>query len=158
MIAIAHFLLGALIGKSFESLLLISILAFISHFILDAIPHYGHGHFKHRKEDLSARDWGFIVLDVLAGFLLALYFAFQFQFWQIAFGAFFAILPDLISYSAWRFKLLRKPFFKQFHTLHNKIHSFHGEIGFKLAPELRWLGVLFEAVVITATLALILFT
>ncbi len=150
MIAIAHFLFGALIGKSFESLLLISVLAFISHFLLDAIPHYDQGSFKQRKEDLTARDWGFIVLDVLIGFSLVLFFALKFNFWQIAFGAFFAVLPDLISNIGWKFKLLRKPFFKQF-------HDFHDKISFKLTPEFKWLGVLLQAVVIAAILALLFF-
>ena len=151
MIAIAHFLFGALIGKSLDNLLLISLLAFISHFLLDAIPHFDQGSFKHRREDLTARDWGFIVLDVLIGFALALFIAFKFSFWQVAFGAFFAVLPDLINHGAWKFKLLRKPFFKQFHDLHDKI-------GFKLTPEFLWLGILLEGVVIATILALLFFS
>lgn len=149
MIVLAHFLIGALIGKSLESFLLIAVLAFISHFLLDAIPHLDQGSFK-KREDWKAGTWFLVFIDVVIGAGFALYFALQFEFWPIAIGAAFAVLPDVINNLAWMFGWLRKPFFKQFHEIHDKI-------GFKLTRELLWLGVILEVVVILSLFAILFF-
>ena len=150
MIALAHFLIGALIGMSLDNFLFIAVLAFISHFILDAIPHLDQGSFKKKKEDWTSRDWFLVFVDVVIGASLALYFAIRFEFWPIAVGVAFAILPDVIDTLSWMFNARRKPFFKQFHEIHDKI-------GFKLTRELLWLGVILEVAVILSILSILLF-
>ena len=40
MLTTTHLLAGAVIGKYFQNPILIIILAFVSHYILDFIPHY----------------------------------------------------------------------------------------------------------------------
>ena len=40
MLATAHLFMGAIIGKYFDSVPLIIALALLSHYVLDAVPHY----------------------------------------------------------------------------------------------------------------------
>ena len=150
MIFLAHALLGTLIGKSFSNLLLIAVLAFISHFILDALPHLDTGSFKKSRDENTLRDWLFILFDVLVGVAFVIYFALKLASWPIIVGGFFAVLPDVIDGFAWLFKLERKPFFKQFHL-------WHEQIGFKLTYDLVWLGLFVEIFVILVLLAVLWF-
>ena len=148
MIFIAHALLGTLIGKSLNSLFLIAILAFLSHFILDALPHIDTGSFK-KKEDYTRKEWTFVVVDVILGLAFVFYFGIKFGLLPVFVGAFFAILPDAIGGASWLFKWQRKPFFKQFESLHEKI-------GFKMTHEFIWLGYIVEIAVILGLLSVLL--
>lgn len=149
MIATAHLLLGALIGKTFSNLLIISILAFISHFLLDAIPHWDEGSFKKRWH-YTAKDWLRVATDVIIGSALVIYFAITNDFWPIIFGAGFAILPDVVHNLAHLLKWQRVVVVKQLNELHDKF-------AFNLTRELLWLGIILEVAVILAVLSLLLF-
>lgn len=143
MISIAHLLLGALIGKSLNNVFVIALLSFVSHFILDALPHLDQGSFK-KKDEFELRDWLLVILDLAIGISLVIYFALKFTFWNIVVGAFFAILPDLISGFAWFFNL-NKSWIRTFNEIHTKI-------GFKMTSELVLLGIFLEIALIVAVL------
>ncbi len=149
MIIIAHILLGALIGKALNNLFLAIVLAFISHFILDALPHWDVGSFKRRNE-FDKRDWLIVFADLVIGAVLTIYFAIIFESWSIVAVAFFSILPDLIDNGSWLFNIHKKPFFKQFNELHEAL-------SFEITEEMLWLGVLVELAVIAAVFAVIFF-
>ena len=149
MIFLAHALLGTLIGYSTSNLFLIALIAFLSHFLLDALPHIDTGSFK-TKSQYTRKDWYVITIDVTLGLAFVLYFGIKFGLLPVFIGAFFAILPDAIDGASWLFKWQRKPFFKQFESLHEKI-------GFKMTHEFIWLGYIVEIAVILVLLAVLWF-
>lgn len=150
MIATVHILIGTLIGLSLNNFFLIAILAFISHFLLDAIPHWDQGSFKRGKHDWKPKDWFLVFVDVVIGTSIALYLALRFEFWPVFIGVAFAIAPDVIDNLAWIFRWNYKPFFKKFQQI-------HARIGFHLTRDLLWLGILLEVAVLASILFVLFF-
>lgn len=95
MIGLNHVLTGAAIGIAVEQPVLVAALAFASHFVLDAMPHFGgtpiyefgHKHFA----KVMVGDGVVSVLALLIITMLAPHAALA-----IVTGAAFAVLPDAI--------------------------------------------------------------
>lgn len=97
MRAINHALTGAIIGLVSGEPLLAVPLAIASHFICDAIPHYGKGP-ESIKEDLFKN---LLYIDAALCFLLVVVLAWQQPpHWQLAaVCAFLAAAPDFLSFN-----------------------------------------------------------
>lgn len=135
MILLVHLIFGVTVGLFFTNLYLAILTAFLSHYLLDAIPHIEYIKFdiKNSKEEIINRsllDILLIFFDFSLGILLISIFA-GINFKTLLFG-FFAILPDTIfviglfwknEFLAWHEKLDKKfifyiikkfPFFGEF--------------------------------------------
>ncbi len=97
MILLVHLLLGALIGQKIPNLFLAIILAFLSHYLLDFIPHmeYEVKNIVGARWKKSLPDLIKVFLDFISGIILIFIFS---KNWPIIYVcAFFAILPDGLS-------------------------------------------------------------
>lgn len=101
MILLAHLLFGAAIGQKISNPILAIILAFLSHYFLDFLPHteYLIENIKNKQWRKAAPDILRVILDFLLGSLII--FIFSKNQTIIYICAFFAILPDgftILSY------------------------------------------------------------
>jgi hypothetical protein len=100
MLWLVHILIGMIIGVKFKSPWLIIPIAIMSHFILDAIPHWD-GNFDKKKFKKTGKatitDTDMIVklFDVVASVTVLIYFYAQNDRKLMLLGAVMAILPDL---------------------------------------------------------------
>jgi hypothetical protein len=100
MTAINHALTGAIIGLTASNPILAIPLAFVSHFLLDALPHYDvPGASNEAKIDSGLFLWLQIVAGAVLCFLLVVLLAVrQPRHWVVAaVCAFVAASPDLLS-------------------------------------------------------------
>lgn len=151
MVLSPHSILGAIIAtevsRSTNQAVLGIILAFFSHFLLDAIPHWDYLISSLKKVSFFPlgklikttefwRDVLFVALDLIICFSIIAVFWKQSQYFIVAInGAFAAILPDLFQFLYWFFPssfLLQK--FKKFH------HQFHAS----KKPKNKLLGILWQ--------------
>ncbi|MEK7658407.1 MAG: hypothetical protein AAB352_00900 [Patescibacteria group bacterium] len=97
MILIAHLLLGAVIASKIKYIPLSITLSFLSHYILDAIPHieYPIENIKNRQWLKAFPDFLRVFLDFSLGILLILIFSNSQPIIFIV--AFFAVLPDILN-------------------------------------------------------------
>jgi len=120
MILTPHLILGAVIGSKIEYIPLAIILAFLSHYILDLIPHieYSIKNIEKKQWQKSLPETIKIFLDFALGILLILFFSDNQP--TVFICAFFAISPDGISFLNYFIsnKILKK--LSDFH--HEKIH------------------------------------
>ena len=98
MRAINHALTGAVIGLSIDNPALALPLAFLSHFVLDAIPHYGSSITGDATLRSKAFTAGLYIDAVACGLLVLLLFMVHPKQWlQAAIAAFLAASPDFFS-------------------------------------------------------------
>jgi len=122
MIFTLHVLVGALIGKTFSSLVLVIIIAILSHYILDFIPHRSPRAVKGFKErglrGANKRDLILKTVEPIIGIIVIVYLIFglnkEFAGLMLI-GSFFAFFPDFLSYYAWKYDMKR---FKRFLPVH----------------------------------------
>jgi Na+-transporting methylmalonyl-CoA/oxaloacetate decarboxylase beta subunit len=87
-----HALTGAAIGLAVQQPLLVIPLAFLSHFILDSLPHFDHPLYTFG----SKHAWKLYIIDALiavTGVILTILYA-PALLLPITLGAVFAVLPD----------------------------------------------------------------
>ena len=129
-----HAAAGALIGNQINNALLAFILGFLSHFILDRIPHKDPASpedFLESTLKLSKKMKQFIaivIIDIaLLSFLTLLFFKRDIFIYAspVAFGIFGAILPDIL---AGFYILTGNKYLKKFQKIHNAIHFDHKKI------------------------------
>lgn len=97
MIITPHLLVGAAIGKTINSYLLVAVFSFISHYLVDLIPHKEYEISAINERDFSRKMvWDFVKLgvDFLPGFLIGAYLSGN-NFGYVLTGMIFAILPDV---------------------------------------------------------------
>ncbi|OGJ20864.1 hypothetical protein A3K73_05990 [Candidatus Pacearchaeota archaeon RBG_13_36_9] len=97
-----HALLGGIIGTHFHSIFFIAVAALISHFILDMLPHWGIGfdidYFKEFYEaKITKNIFFFALFDAFITLLLLFIFYHELHSKLFILGAFFSLLPDLVS-------------------------------------------------------------
>ncbi len=114
MTGLNHTLTGAAIGLAIHQPLLVIPLAIISHFVLDAVPHFDHEAYRHGSKYFIR----LMTLDAVlsTSSIIALMIFFPNFAWVIALGAFCAVLPDLlwpIYYKSGR----KKHWYFTFHTV-----------------------------------------
>jgi|SRR3989344_1059545 len=120
MILTAHLLLGAAVASQIKYLPLALLMAFLSHYLIDLIPHieYSIDNISKKQWQKSAPDILRVILDFLFGILLILIFSNNYPI--IYMGALIALIPDSLTIisSILPNKILSKH--DQFHR--NKIH------------------------------------
>lgn len=147
MTAPNHALTGALIGLSVSNPWLAIPLAFASHFVLDAVPHYDVPGETHEARIASKK---FFVIQIVGGailcFLLVLALAItQPHNWFLAaFCAFVAASPDILS--APRFLSVRASGKDPRES--NWFWRFHSHIQWKTGPKLYVVELLYGCVIV----------
>jgi len=103
MRAINHALTGTVIGLVVKEPAVAIPIALVSHWICDAIPHYGSGISEKHAMESNAFE-RLLYIDTILCFLLVLVLAIlQPNHWVLAsFCAFVAASPDLLSFNRWR--------------------------------------------------------
>lgn len=116
MILLVHLLLGAAIGSSIKNVPLAIILAFLSHYLLDFIPHAEYSIAEAKKN-----EWRKMLLNVLKisidfclGILLILIFSKNQPIIYIC--AFFAVIPDGLT-------VINSFMPNKFTEAHDKLHT-----------------------------------
>lgn len=136
MTGFSHTTTGVVIALAVHHPALALPLAFLSHFVLDALPHYGD-----EARDGSDRFFRrLIIIDAIAGVSLALFMMFLFPEYKllIALCGIFATIPDLMwlpNHIRQAKNLAEKP--------HNRIMRWHQRIQFEhpvwgIAAEIVW--------------------
>jgi len=152
MLLTPHALVGGAIGASTDNLVYIIVLAIMSHFVLDMVPHFDWGTWHDKKDfQLETKDYLLLAGDV------ALLLILSSLLWDnitnnpnIVIGAFFAVLVDLIdNVPFWKDYLRKLPFF-------GKLHKFHEAIHFRLKMKYWYWGVITQVLVIALAIFVIL--
>lgn len=113
MLFTAHVLVGAVIGKYIGSIWLVIILAFISHYILDIIPHRSmKTPFICREHGINAiptREFFLKCIEPFLGLILIFYIISLHKslILPMIVGAFFAWFPDALCYFSWKYYLTK---------------------------------------------------
>lgn len=126
MLLVVHILTGAAIGLIIQNYWLIFVLAFISHLILDAVPHYEYD-IEPLKGGVINKEF-FLALpkplaDLAAGGLLIFWLAWQpGSIGYVMTGIFAALLLDGLSFMYWLTKFSWLEVIVSFHrfTIHPK--------------------------------------
>lgn len=116
MILLAHLLLGAAIASKIKYAPLAIILALLSHYFLDLIPHieYSIKNIKEKQWHKSAPDISRVFLDFLFGMLLVLIFSNNQPLIYIC--AIVALIPDSLT-------IISSIFPNKILSAHDKIHT-----------------------------------
>ena len=125
MLVTSHLLVGAVIGSLFSSWPPVVVIAFFSHFVLDAIPHTESSTFRPIAERSSIKkiDYLIALIDFIFGFLiLGLIFFRKGDYFLPFLGAIFAIVPDLDNLSFLYRYFQNLPIFKQLYQVHIFLH------------------------------------
>lgn len=124
MIFTSHLVIGATIGAEVMYLPLVAVLAFLSHYLLDFIPHveYPINNILKKNWKKSAPDF----LRVFSDFIVGVFFFFSIHVFTntpyliLSIGVFFAVLPDIIEVVYHIFPKNR--FLKWHYNMHDKVH------------------------------------
>jgi hypothetical protein len=126
MILIPHLIISGVIAAKINYLPLALILAFLSHYLLDFLPHieYSIDNIENKNWKKSGRDFLKLGIDFLIGlfFLTLIYFITKTNYYILAAAGFLGIFPDMITGAYFFYpdnKLL-----KWHYKLHQKIHLF----------------------------------
>ena len=113
-----HFLVGAVIALTVEQPVVAVPLAFLSHFILDSLPHYGEGKngIEYRPSRASLTMY---VIDILAWSALMVYLLVNGQFYAMVLGL-VAFSPDVV----WIYRAVKK-YFTGISKPRNALSRFH---------------------------------
>lgn len=150
MILTPHILVGAAIASKTSNPVLGLTLAFLSHYLVDAIPHtdYAIAHVTRRKINFSAFKEFFLALSDIVGGLILVYLLVSrngHDQLYLLMGGFAAALPDSIHASSYVFPPRIIKILNVGHTLHSK---------YKNPP--IFLGVLTQVgIIIISTLVLL---
>ncbi len=137
MLSIAHAVTGAYIASALPYPIIYIPLVFISHYILDHIAHFDVGTGMKKSKRKLIITLFFTALDLLAAFLLIVFF-WQQSFTNIGFhlwiGALLGIFPDVLEASNLFFH--RKiPFLRPLYDFHEHIHRSTTNLFWGLFPQ-----------------------
>lgn len=108
MITSAHLMVGASIAVATKDITLTIPLALISHYIMDAIPHYNPKKIESFKKkglkDIDKKEVLAKTIEPIAGLILTVFFALNNPGISLLMltGAFFAMLPDILTFAEWK--------------------------------------------------------
>lgn len=135
MVLATHLITGAALGQVISNPALAFLSGFLSHFLLDAVPHWDYPLRTHKFDPENPldprmainRDFVFdlakIFLDLLLG-LLVLLLAVNFSAWQlnsaVIWGLIGAVLPDFLQFAYFK---LEWPVLKLLQKFHVWIHT-----------------------------------
>ncbi len=108
MTATNHAMTGAIIGLTVSNPVAAIVIAFFSHFVLDAIPHFGAGEDFYKTKPFRIM---LVVDTLLCVALVAVLFSFHRTYWFVpALAAFAAASPDLWSFKRFYMDRIGKPY------------------------------------------------
>jgi|SRR5215212_524311 len=126
MLGTPHLLTGAAIAVAVPQPELSLTLAFLSHFILDMVPHTEPGTFlsQTRTEPTipSKIEIKWAALDFFLGLLILGFLFFWLKNVFLWLGGFLAVLPDLIDNIPYWHQIRKFFVFKQLHRFHSRLH------------------------------------
>ena len=119
MILSVHIVMGAAVVSKIGFLPLAFLLAFLSHYLLDSLPHWEYSikNIKQKKWKRSFSDFLKLFLDVFVGVLLLFFLSKNLTLALM--GGFLAVLPDTLTFLNIIFPNI---FFEAVENLHQKIH------------------------------------
>ena len=157
MLATPHILTGAVIGILLSSIPAIIVVAFLSHFVLDAIPHTEVSTFRPIEErdiddpriDKLTYNIAFVDIAIGMSFIVILFSNRQDIFLPlIGIGA--AILLDVINHvPLWKKYTRTLPIFKQIYQIHRGIH-------YQLPTKFWPVGVITQIIIVGGAIWLLL--
>ncbi len=153
-----HVLVGSTIAVATNNYPITIVGSFVSHFILDAIPHtdWGTWHGYNKKIKPNLLDYTTLLFDIIFAIAIFIYLIWfkHFDFWLILTAFFFSALPDIYLFDNLpisdkiNFKFRDVWGFKQVQVLIKKLH-------FKLDKKYWFWGVLTQLIVIGGCLCLL---
>lgn len=100
MILIFHLVIGAVIATKIKFLPLVILFAFLSHYLLDHLPHteYLIKNIEKKKWKKSGLDFLKLILDLGIGLILIVFIHYftKTNYFVLFTAAFFAVLPDIL--------------------------------------------------------------
>ncbi len=108
MTATNHAMTGAIIGLTVSNPVVAVVTAFLSHFVLDAIPHFGAGKDFYKTKPFRVM---LVVDSLLCVVLVAVLFTVNHEYWFVpALAAFAAASPDLWSFRRFYYHRIGKKY------------------------------------------------
>lgn len=157
MLLTPHALVGAAIGASTDNLPLIIVLAFVSHFVLDCLPHFDWGTWHEHDKDqngefkLELKDYLLVAFDGIVMLSISYWlWIFSGKNDLILLGIFFSILTDLIDNVPFWNKQIRKM------KILNNLHKIHHKVQYQLKSKYWYWGVTTQLVIILLSYWLII--
>lgn len=89
-----HILAGSAIALTFKQPLIVLPLAFLSHFLLDAVPHFGYSRGGYKEIFTHKLSYAVLFLDIVG--IAAVISTFVFASWLTFAAALIALLPDVV--------------------------------------------------------------
>lgn len=131
MFLVIHALMGSIIGLNFSSVFFIIFLAFLSHFLLDIVPHwdgyFDKEHFKNHTKLISNKKTVLIrFVDLFFVVLLMRMLSHEFNSSLLTLGALTALAPDAFNLGYFT-RLKEGKRYKKYLHFHNNIQK---ETGF----------------------------
>jgi hypothetical protein len=155
MLATPHILTGAIIGILLSSIPAIIVIAFLSHFVLDAIPHTEVSTFRPielRNDPRSVKsiDYVVVAIDIILGIGIVIYLLTRRENFLLPMvGIFFAEIIDIDNLPWWQYHISRLPIVKQLSHFHSWIH-------FDLKTKYWLVGVIVQLIIIGGAICLLL--
>jgi len=144
MLLTPHALVGGAIGASSENIAFVFIVAFLSHFVLDALPHTDWGTWHNYVEDVKLKwyDYLLFIIDSLTTLVIAVILYLRGYDFIIIIAEFTAVIVDLIDNVPFWKNQLRKIF------LLNWLHVVHEKIHFKLNKRFWYWGIITQLIIV----------
>lgn len=144
MILTSHIIISGLIGSRIQNYFLAAVIGFVSHYILDAIPHWDFYISSEKfKKEAGIKKWGFlkekyfwkemskIITDILIGSVFLFLFLNKIPYQNIKIvlvAAIFGILPDAANliYFITKWRLLKPNYDLQYNIQKTKLGFWPG--------------------------------
>lgn len=142
MIILTHSLAGTALASQTDNIPLAMIVAFASHFLLDAIPHFDQGTIidPYGRKKTPWPKWLFatLILDIIVTIIFLSKLRHRPDFILLLFAVAASILPDVIEETP--VKIRNLPILKQISQFHHKVHYW--------LPTKKWyLGLTCEVII-----------
>ncbi|MFC1612460.1 hypothetical protein ACFL29_01275 [Patescibacteria group bacterium] len=166
MLFTTHAITGITIGVLTGNPILAFVFGWISHHILDSLPHFDQGSFYLEKDKgpswlgikqkesgqkfkACPRDWIILFFDIFIAGILLLYILFNISFslWLILFfGALGGLLPDILDVSPFWNKKFKAT------KIGGKFHQFHEFFHWPLTIKWIYLGIAIQIIIVAIDL------
>ena len=155
MILTIHAVAGAAVANQFQNKLIAWVLAFLSHFLLDAIPHKDYDLSNAKLGLRDKKFWMFILkamIDLLIGFILIIIFTKEMSnLKHNLIGGFIALIPDGLTLLYFIIKPNNKILKILSAILEKFYYNFHKSLGWLENTPLFW-GILSQVIILIISL------
>lgn len=121
MVILPHMLIGAAIGARIRKIWLVFVLAWLSHYFLDFLPHWDY------LTEIEITNLGHltrIAIDLILGIILVLFLIRSYsKKWSILIGIIAILLPDILNVVYYTFT---PQWLEPLVLFHNKVHFWKG--------------------------------